>query len=69
MNRVVTAVFDGEILHPDAPLNLLNNQRYQITIEPINQSDSSLLESAKLYAEIYAEDEELQQLTESALLE
>lgn len=69
MNRVVTAVFDGEILHPDAPLNLLHNQRYQITIEPINQSDSSLIESAKLYAEIYTEDEELQQLTESALLE
>jgi len=69
MNRVVRAVFDGEILHPDAPLNLLNNQRYQITIEPINQSDSSLIESAELYVEIYAEDEELQQLTESALLE
>ena len=56
-------------MHPDAPLNLLNNQRYQITIKPLNQSESTLIESAELYAEIYTEDEDLQQLTELALLE
>ena len=69
MSRVITAVFDGETLHPDAPLNLLNNQRYQITLKPLNQSESTLIESAELYSEIYTEDEELQQLTELALLE
>jgi len=37
MNRVVTAVFDGHALQPDAPLDLEPNARYQITInlEPI----------------------------------
>ena len=69
MNQVITAVFDSGILRPEIPLDLLNNQRYQITIKPINQSESTLIESANLYAEIYEEDKQLQQLTESALIE
>jgi hypothetical protein len=69
MNQIITAIFDGETLHPEIPLDLVSNQRYQITIKPINQAESDLIESAKFYAEIYEEDEELQQLTESALTE
>ena len=69
MNQVITAVFDSGILRPEIPLDLLNNQRYQITIKPINQSESTLIESANLYAEIYEEDTQLRQLTESALIE
>jgi hypothetical protein len=69
MNQVITAVFDAGTLRPEIPLDLLNNQRYQITIKPINQSGSTLIESANLYAEIYEEDKQLQQLTESALIE
>jgi len=69
MNQVITAVFDSGILRPEIPLDLLNNQRYQIIIKPINQSESTLIESANLYAEIYEEDKQLQQLTESALIE
>lgn len=69
MNQVITAVFDSGILRPEIPLDLLNNQRYQITIKPINQLESTLIESANLYAEIYEEDKQLQQLTESALIE
>jgi predicted DNA-binding antitoxin AbrB/MazE fold protein len=48
MNQVMTAVFDSGILRPEIPLDLLNNQRYQITIKPINQSESTLIESANL---------------------
>jgi len=69
MNQVITAVFDSGILRPEIPLDLLNNQRYQIIIKPINQSESTLIESANLYAEIYEEDKQLQQLTESTLIE
>ncbi len=69
MNQVITAIFDGETLHPDTPLNLNVNQRYQLSITPIDQAGSDLIESAELYAEIYEEDEDLQQLTESALIE
>ncbi len=69
MNQVITAVFDAGTLRPEIPLDLLNNQRYQITIKPIDQLESALIESANLYAEIYEEDKQLQQLTESALIE
>jgi predicted DNA-binding antitoxin AbrB/MazE fold protein len=33
MSKVVTAIFDGEVLRPDQPLDLASNQRYLITIE------------------------------------
>jgi predicted DNA-binding antitoxin AbrB/MazE fold protein len=57
MNQVITAVFDAGTLRPEIPLNLLNNQRYQITIKTIDHSESTLIESANLYAEIYEKDE------------
>ncbi|MEC4818448.1 MAG: antitoxin AF2212-like protein [Scytonema sp. PMC 1069.18] len=33
MNKKITAVFDGNVLHPDAPLDLAPNTRYVITIQ------------------------------------
>jgi|GEM_PF-4022758 len=81
MNKVITAIFDGETLHPETPLDLPPNQRYKITVSPLIQEtekaqslsldpkEISLIESAELYAEIYEEDEDLQELTESALRE
>lgn len=35
MNKVITAIFDGETLHPETQLDLPPNQRYQITITPL----------------------------------
>jgi hypothetical protein len=32
--RTLTAVFDGQVLRPDAPLDLEPNARYVITIAP-----------------------------------
>jgi len=37
MTHSVTAVFDGNVLHPDTPLDLEPNTRYTLTI----QSDSA----------------------------
>jgi len=70
MNQVITAIFDGQVFHPEKPLKGLEHQRYQVTIQSLEpEVESSLVESAQLYAEIYEEDEDLQQLTESALSE
>jgi hypothetical protein len=33
MSKTVTAVFDGEVLRPEAPLDLEPDKRYVITIE------------------------------------
>ncbi len=33
MDRTVTAVFDGEVLHPDLPLDLEPNTRYVLIIQ------------------------------------
>jgi hypothetical protein len=35
MDQIITAIFDGETLHPETPLDLPTNQRYQIIITPI----------------------------------
>ena len=34
MGKTVRAVFDGEVLRPEEPLNLKPNTRYTVTIEP-----------------------------------
>lgn len=39
MNQHLTVIFDGEVLRPEKPLNLLPNMRYKITIEPDNDGD------------------------------
>jgi hypothetical protein len=37
----LTAVFDGDVLRPDSPLDLKPNTRYVITIESVEQSVAS----------------------------
>ncbi|NJM73931.1 MAG: antitoxin family protein [Scytonema sp. RU_4_4] len=37
MNKRVTAVFDGDVLHPDTPLDLKPNTRYVITIQELSE--------------------------------
>ena len=34
MSQTITAVFDGEVLRPDTPLDLEPNARYVLTIQP-----------------------------------
>lgn len=41
MNKTLTAVFDGDVLRPDSPLDLKPNTRYVITIESVEQSIAS----------------------------
>lgn len=40
MLKTLTAVFDGQVLRPDAPLNLEPNTRYVITVEPVPSADA-----------------------------
>lgn len=40
MLKTLTAVFDGQVLRPDAPLNLEPNTRYVITVEPVPAADA-----------------------------
>lgn len=37
MNKKVTAIFDGNVLQPDAPLDLKPNTRYVITIQELSE--------------------------------
>jgi hypothetical protein len=39
MSQQLTVIFDGEVLRPEMPLNLLPNARYVITIEQDNQAN------------------------------
>jgi hypothetical protein len=41
MNKMVTVVFDGNVLHPDAPLDLTPNTRYVITIQELKSPSPS----------------------------
>ena len=41
MSQTLTAVFDGDVLRPDSPLDLKPNTRYVITIESVEQSVAS----------------------------
>ena len=40
MSQTITAVFDGHVLRPEAPVDLEPNQRYRLTVEPAAPSDS-----------------------------
>jgi hypothetical protein len=62
MTQLITVTFDGEVLKPEIPLKLEINQKYQIQLIS-NNNDNNLEISANLYAQIYQEDEELQELT------
>ena len=37
MNKTLTAIFDGDVLRPDSPLDLKPNTRYVITIQSVEQ--------------------------------
>ena len=41
MSKTLTAVFDGDVLRPDSPLDLKPNTRYVITIESVEHSVAS----------------------------
>jgi hypothetical protein len=46
MSKTLTAVFDGDVLRPDSPLDLKPNTRYVITIQLVAQpgeEDNALL--------------------------
>lgn len=36
MSKTLTAIFDGDVLRPDSPLDLKPNTRYVITIQPVD---------------------------------
>ena len=37
MSKTLTAIFDGDVLRPDSPLNLQPNTRLVITIQSVEQ--------------------------------
>jgi hypothetical protein len=41
MNKMLTVVFDGNVLRPDAPLDLTPNTRYVITIQELKSPSPS----------------------------
>lgn len=41
MNKTITAIFDGQVLRPDTPLELEPNLRYVITIESASPPEAS----------------------------
>ena len=50
MNKVITAIFDGETLHSETPLDLPTNQRYQIIITPtIEENNKPKLDQSGLH--------------------
>ncbi|MBF2058517.1 MAG: hypothetical protein IGQ45_15195 [Cyanobacterium sp. T60_A2020_053] len=66
---LITVTYDGKVLKPKDKLNLDTDKEYQIQV--IDESSqfyliNELKKSADLYAEIYQEDLDLQQLTEIA---
>ena len=67
MSQLITVVFDGKNLKPTKALDLEVNKEYQI--ELLNQQEDDLELSAELYAEIYQEDEDLQELTEISCID
>ena len=50
MSQTLEAIFDGEVLRPDRPINLEPNTRVRGTIEPADTSDKktkSFLQTAR----------------------
>lgn len=41
MDKIVTVIFDGNVLLPDTPLDLTPNTRYVITIQELQKSSPS----------------------------
>ncbi|MBV9469843.1 MAG: antitoxin family protein [Abitibacteriaceae bacterium] len=40
MVQILEAVFDGEVLHPDEPLDLEPNTRVRLVIETVSEAES-----------------------------
>lgn len=69
MSQVITVTYNGEVLTPKTPLDLDTDKEYQIQIISNSHQSSIINElntSADLYAEIYQQDLDLQQLTDVA---
>jgi predicted DNA-binding antitoxin AbrB/MazE fold protein len=50
MSQTLEAIFDGEVLRPDQPINLEPNTRVRVTIEPADTSNKkakSFLQTAR----------------------
>jgi predicted DNA-binding antitoxin AbrB/MazE fold protein len=50
MSKTLEAIFDGEVLRPDEPIELEPNTRVRLTIEPIDTSEQqpkSFLQTAR----------------------
>ena len=43
MTRTMTAMFDGEVLRPDEPVDLEPNTRVRITIDPSEQPEEKTM--------------------------
>ncbi|HEU5330851.1 MAG: hypothetical protein ACTHMJ_13310 [Thermomicrobiales bacterium] len=41
MAQTITAIFDGEVLRPEAPTDLVPHSRYRLTIVPVSDSGES----------------------------
>jgi hypothetical protein len=52
MATTVRAVFDGEVLRPEQPVDLLPNTLYEVTIERVVARDASIEEAAYPLTEI-----------------
>ena len=39
MTKTITAVFDGQVLRPEASADLRTNQRYRLTLEPLEEEE------------------------------
>lgn len=62
MNQIITAIFDGKTLHPETPVDLLPNQRYQIVIFPMIQKDNQpQIEQPGLHLGAISTDEDFDQ--------
>ena len=41
MNKTLTVVFDGQVLQPESPVELIPGERYRVTIEPVDVEGQS----------------------------
>ncbi|MBC6478628.1 MAG: antitoxin family protein [Hormoscilla sp. GUM202] len=49
MSQIVTAVFDGQVLRPDTPLNMQLGKRYVITISTESESTEDAWDVLKAF--------------------
>ena len=44
MNTILHAVYDGEVLRPEEPVQLEPNTRVRVTVEPVERTPMALLD-------------------------